>query len=242
MVTVSGDPVNKLVFYQGTTGGGVWKTEDGGLQWRNVSDGFFGSGSVGAVAVAPSDPNVVFVGMGEACFRGNATHGDGVYKSTDAGKTWTRVGLEATRQVGRIQIHPKNPDIVWVAALGDSFGQSEHRGVYRTKDGGRSWQKVLYRDEDAGAIDLTIDPANPDVLYASLLEMRRFPWGFRSAGPGTGIFKTDDGGDRWTELTENPGFPSGTEGKDRARALTREAREGLGHSRRGHRKEGRLPF
>jgi photosystem II stability/assembly factor-like uncharacterized protein len=213
VVAVSGDPVNKLVFYQGTTGGGVWKTEDGGLQWKNVSDGFFGTGSVGAVAVAPSDPNVVFVGMGESCFRGNATHGDGVYKSTDAGKTWTRVGLEETRQIGRIQIHPKNPDVVWVAALGDSFGPSEHRGVYRTKDGGRTWQKVLYRDEDAGAIDLTIDPENPDVLYVSFLEMRRFPWGFRSAGPGTGIFKTIDGGDRWTELTENPGFPTGPKGR-----------------------------
>ncbi len=213
VVAVSGDPVNKLVFYQGTTGGGVWKTEDGGLQWKNVSDGYFGTGSVGAVAVAPSDPNVVYVGMGEACFRGNATHGDGVYKSTDAGKTWSRVGLEATRQIGRIQIHPRNPDVVWVAALGDSFGPSEHRGVYRTEDGGRNWQKVLFRDKDAGAIDITIDPGNPDVLYASLLEMRRFPWGFRSAGPGTGIFKTTDGGDNWTELTDNPGLPSGPKGR-----------------------------
>jgi photosystem II stability/assembly factor-like uncharacterized protein len=213
VVAVSGDPVNKLVFYQGATGGGVWKTEDGGLHWKNVSDGFFGTGSVGAIAVAPSDPNVVYVGMGEACFRGNATHGDGVYKSTDAGKTWTRVGLEETRQTGRIQIHPKNPDIVWVAALGDSFGPSEHRGVYRTKDGGKTWQKVLYRDKDAGAIDITIDPGNPDVLYVSLLEMRRFPWGFRSAGPGTGIFKTTDGGDHWTEITDNPGLPSGPKGR-----------------------------
>jgi photosystem II stability/assembly factor-like uncharacterized protein len=213
VVAVSGDPVNQLVFYQGTTGGGVWKTEDGGLQWKNVSDGYFGTGSVGAVAVAPSDPNVVYVGMGEACFRGNATHGDGVYKSTDAGKTWTRVGLEATRQTGRIQIHPRNADVVWVAALGDSFGPSEHRGVYRTRDGGRTWQKVLYGDEDAGAIDITIDPGNPDVLYASLLEMRRFPWGFRSAGPGTGVFKTTDGGDNWTELTDNPGLPSGPKGR-----------------------------
>jgi photosystem II stability/assembly factor-like uncharacterized protein len=212
-VAVSGDPVNKLVFYQGTTGGGVWKTEDGGLNWKNVSDGYFGTGSVGAVAVAPSDPNVVYVGMGESCFRGNATHGDGVYKSTDGGKTWTRVGLEATRQIGRIHVHPRNPEVVWVAALGDSFGPSQHRGVYRTRDGGRSWQKVLYRDEDAGAIDLTLDPANPDVLYASLLEMRRFPWGFRSAGPGTGIFKTTDGGDHWTELTEYPGLPSGPKGR-----------------------------
>jgi photosystem II stability/assembly factor-like uncharacterized protein len=213
VVAVAGDPVNRLVFYQGTTGGGVWKTEDGGLNWKNVSDGYFGTGSVGAVAVAPSDPNIVFVGMGESCFRGNSTHGDGVYKSTDAGKSWTRVGLEATRQIARIHVHPRNPDVVWVAALGDAFGESEHRGVYRTKDGGRTWTKSLYRDKDTGAIDLTIDPANPDVLYASLLEMRRFPWGFRSAGPGTGLFKTTDGGERWTELTDNPGLPSGPKGK-----------------------------
>jgi photosystem II stability/assembly factor-like uncharacterized protein len=213
VVAVAGDPVHKLVFYQGTTGGGVWKTEDGGLNWKNVSDGFFGTGSVGAVAVSPSDPNVVYVGMGEACFRGNASNGDGVYKSTDAGKTWTRVGLEATLQIARVRIHPMNPDVVYVAALGDAFGPSEDRGVYRTKDGGRTWQKVLYRDEDSGAIDLAMDPRNPDVMYASLLELRRFPWGFRSAGPGTGLFKTTDGGDHWTELTDNPGLPTGPRGR-----------------------------
>jgi photosystem II stability/assembly factor-like uncharacterized protein len=213
VVAVAGDPKNKLVFYQGATGGGVWKTEDGGIRWKNVSDGFFGTGSVGAVAVAPSDPNVVYVGMGEACIRGNASHGDGVYKSTDAGKTWTRVGLEATRQIARIHVHPQNPDIVFVAALGDAFGPSEHRGVYRTRDGGKTWQKVLYRDEDSGAIDLTLDPANPSLMYASLLELRRFPWGFRSAGPGTGLFKTTDGGDTWKELTDNPGLPSGPKGR-----------------------------
>lgn len=209
VTAVAGDPVNKLVFYQGATGGGVWKTDDGGISWRNVSDGYFGTGSVGAVAVAPSNANVVYVGMGEACIRGNVSHGDGVYRSTDAGKTWTRVGLEPTRHIARIVIHPRNPDVVYVAALGDAFGPSPDRGIYRTKDGGRTWQKVLYRDENTGGIDLTMDPNNPQVIYASLLEERRYPWGFRSAGPGSGLFKTTDGGDRWTELTDRPGLPSG---------------------------------
>jgi photosystem II stability/assembly factor-like uncharacterized protein len=213
VTAVAGDPVHKLVFYQGTTGGGVWKTEDGGLNWKNVSDGFFGTGSVGAVAVSSSDPNVIYVGMGESCIRGNASHGDGVYKSTDAGKTWTHLGLEATQHIARVRIHPNNPDIVYVAALGDAFGPNEERGVYRSKDGGRTWQKVLYRDKDSGAIDLAMDPTNPDVMYASLLELRRFPWGFRSAGPGTGLFKTTDGGDHWTELSDNPGLPTGPRGR-----------------------------
>jgi photosystem II stability/assembly factor-like uncharacterized protein len=213
VVAVAGDPVNELVFYHGATGGGVWKTEDGGFTWRNVSDGYFGTGSVGAVRVSRSDPDVVYVGMGEACIRGNASHGDGVYKSTDAGETWTRVGLENTRHIARVLIHPKNPDIVYVAALGDAWGPAPDRGVYRTRDGGRNWEKILFRNEDTGAIDLVMDPANPEVMYASLLELRRFPWGFRSAGPGTGLFKTTDGGDNWTEITNNPGLPPGLKGR-----------------------------
>ncbi|MBI4538919.1 MAG: glycosyl hydrolase [Gemmatimonadetes bacterium] len=213
VTTVAGDPVNKLVFYQGATGGGVWKTDDGGLTWRSVSDGYFGTGSVGAVAVAPSNPNVVYVGMGEACLRGNVSHGDGVYKSTDAGKTWTRVGLEATRHVGRIVIHPRNPDIAYVAALGDVFGPSPDRGVYRTRDGGRTWEKILYRDENTGGIDITMDPNNPQVIYASLLQERRFPWGLLTAGPGSGFFKTTDGGNTWSELSERPGLPTGMKGR-----------------------------
>jgi photosystem II stability/assembly factor-like uncharacterized protein len=210
---VAGDPVNKLVFYQGTAGGGVWKTADGGLNWHNVSDGYFHTGSVGAVAVALSDPNTVYVGMGEACIRGNASHGDGVYKSTDAGETWIHVGLEPTRQIGRLAVHPNDPNLVYVAALGDAWGPSEDRGVYRSRDGGQTWEKILYRDENTGAIDIVMDPNNPNVMYASLLELRRFPWGFRSAGPGTGLFKTTDGGDTWTELTDNPGLPAGLKGR-----------------------------
>jgi photosystem II stability/assembly factor-like uncharacterized protein len=213
VVAVAGDPVNKFTFYQGTTGGGVWKTEDGGLNWANVSDGFFRAGSVGAIQVAPSDPNVVYVGMGEGCIRGNASYGDGIYKSTDAGKTWTHLGLEATKQVGRLQIHPTNPDVAWVAALGDPWGPSADRGVYKTRDGGKTWQRVLFRSENAGAIDLVLDPANPNVLYASTLELRRYPWGFRSAGPGTALYKSTDGGDTWVDISGKKGLPTGDKGR-----------------------------
>ena len=213
VVAVTGDPVNKFTFYQGTTGGGVWKTEDGGLNWANVSDGFFKTGSVGAIAVAPSNPNVVYVGMGEACFRGNASYGDGIYKSTDAGKTWTHLGLEATRQVGRLQVDPTNPDIAYVAALGDAWGPNPDRGVFRTRDGGGTWQKVLFRNENAGAIDIVLDPGNPKILYATTLELRRYPWGFRSAGPGTAIYKSTDGGDTWADLSSKAGLPQGDKGR-----------------------------
>jgi photosystem II stability/assembly factor-like uncharacterized protein len=213
VTAVVGDPVNKLVFYFGATGGGIWKTVDGGINWRNVSDGFVNTGSVGAVAVAPSDPNIVYAGMGEACVRGDASYGDGVYKSTDAGKTWTNVGLKATRTIARVRVDPKNSDLVYVAALGDPWGPSPDRGVYRSKDGGRSWEKILFRSEQAGAVDLIMDPANPSVMYASTLEERRYPWGFRSAGPGTALYKTTDGGDHWTELTNRPGLPSGLKGR-----------------------------
>jgi photosystem II stability/assembly factor-like uncharacterized protein len=213
VVAVAGDPVNKMTFYQGATGGGAWKTDDGGLNWRNVSDGFFGTGSVGAIAVAPSSPNVIYVGMGEACIRGNASHGDGVYKSVDGGTTWSKLGLEATRHIARVRVHPTNPDLVYVAALGDAWGPTPDRGVYRSKDGGRTWDKVLFRSNDAGAIDLVMDPASPNVLYASTLELRRYPWGFRSAGPGTALYKTTDGGTTWTELSGHPGLPGGQKGR-----------------------------
>ena len=211
---VTGVPSQPSVFYYGATGGGVWKTTDGGINWESVSDGsVFGTGSVGAIAVADSDPNTVYVGMGESPIRGNVSHGDGVYKSNDSGKTWKRVGLEDTRQIPRIRIHPKNPDLVYVAALGHVWGSNDQRGVFRSKDGGKSWEKILNRGNKAGAIDLILDPSNPNVLYAGFWEVYRKPWTLESGGPGSGIFKSTDGGDTWNELTRNPGMPKGTIGK-----------------------------
>ena len=237
---VTGDPVDRMTFYQGTAGGGVWKTEDGGLNWFNVSDGYFGTGSVGAVAVAASSPAIVYAGMGETCIRGNASHGDGVYRSDDGGESWIHLGLEETLQIARVVVHPTNPDLVYVAALGDAWGESDDRGVYRSGDGGRTWERILYRDQNTGAIDLILDPNNPAVMYASLLELRRFPWGFRSAGPGTGLFKTTDGGDSWTEITNNPGLPDGLKGAHRLGTRAVPPRPRLGDRRRRTRQEGAL--
>ncbi|MDP2959703.1 MAG: hypothetical protein Q8N53_25085 [Longimicrobiales bacterium] len=213
VLAVAGDPADDFTFYQGTAGGGVWKTDDGGIAWQNVSDGYFQTGSVGAIAIADSNPQVLYVGMGEACIRGNASIGDGVYKSADGGRTWSHVGLETTSQIARVRIHPRNPDLVYVAALGSPWGPSPDRGIYRSRDGGSTWQKILYRDEDTGAIDLVMDPSDPNILYASFVQLRRYPWGFTSAGPGTGFFKSTDGGDHWTELTNNPGLPDGLKGR-----------------------------
>jgi photosystem II stability/assembly factor-like uncharacterized protein len=210
---VAGVASQPMVFYFGATGGGVWKTTDGGINWEPVSDGpVFGTGSVGAIGLSDSDPNTVYVGMGESPIRGNVSHGDGVYKSTDGGKTWKHIGLEDTRQISRIRVHPKNSDIVFVAAQGHVWGSNEQRGVFRSKDGGKTWQKVLYRNDKAGACDLVIDSNNPNVLYASFWEVYRKPWTLESGGPGSGIFKSNDGGDTWTEITRNPGLPKGTIG------------------------------
>jgi len=208
-VAVAGDPANRLTFYFGSTGGGVWKTEDGGNNWRNVSDGFFATGSVGALAVAPSQPETVYAGMGEHAIRGNTSHGDGVYRSDDGGATWRHLGLAATRQIANVIVHPSNPDVVYVAALGHAWGPNEERGVYRSRDGGTSWDRVLFVDENVGAGDLEMDPSNPEVLYAGMWEARRYAWGLRAAGPGTGLYKSTDGGDTWTNLTNKPGLPPG---------------------------------
>jgi photosystem II stability/assembly factor-like uncharacterized protein len=211
---VTGVPSQPFTYYYGATGGGVWKSTDGGINWESVSDNsVFGTGSVGAIAVADSDPNTIYVGMGESPIRGNVSHGDGVYKSNDAGKTWKRVGLEDTRQIPRIRIHPKNPDLVYVAALGHVWGPNDQRGVFRSKDGGKTWEKILSRGNKAGAIDLILDPSNPNIIYAGFWEVYRKPWTLESGGPGSGIFKSTDGGDTWNELTRNNGLPKGTIGK-----------------------------
>ncbi|HJZ82807.1 MAG TPA: YCF48-related protein, partial [Pyrinomonadaceae bacterium] len=210
---VAGVASQPMVFYFGGTGGGVWKTTDGGINWEPISDGaVFGTGSVGAIGLSDSDPNTIYVGMGESPIRGNVSHGDGVYKSTDGGKTWKRVGLEDTRQISRVRVHPKNPDIVYVAAQGHVWAANADRGIFRSKDGGKTWQKVLFRSDKAGACDLVIDPTNPNVLYASLWEVNRKPWTLESGGAGSGIFKSTDGGDTWTEITRNQGLPRGTIG------------------------------
>src|SRR6266567_1604707 len=213
VVAVAGDPANPQVFYFGSTGGGVWKTNDGGVIWENVSDGFFKRASVGAIAVSASDANVIYVGMGETCIRGNVSHGDGVYKSTDGGKTWLHLGLEDTRHIAKVRIHPQNPDLVYVAALGHAHGPNAERGVYRSRDGGKSWEQVLFRNEKAGAIDLAMDPRNPRILYASFWEARRLPHTLISGGEDSGLFKSTDGGDTWTEISRSPGLPKGLLGK-----------------------------
>lgn len=188
-------------YYMGTTGGGLWKTDDMGLQWKNISDGFFKTGSVGAVAVAESDANVVYVGMGEHAVRGVMTHhGDGVYKSTDAGKTWKKMGLDLTQHISRIVIDPKNPNVAWVAAQGPLYGYSPERGVYKTIDGGETWKKVLYVDDKSGCVELSIDANNARILYAAMNEYGRLPWKVISGGKGSGLYKSTDGGETWKKI------------------------------------------
>jgi photosystem II stability/assembly factor-like uncharacterized protein len=211
VTAVAGIDSQPMVYYMGATGGGVWKTEDGGTTWWNLSDGFFHTGSVGAVSVAQSNPDIVYVGMGEACLRGNLSSGDGVYKSTDAGKTWTHVGLPDSSQIGRIRVHPTNPDVLYVAAVGHPYGPNAERGLFRSKDGGTTWQKVLFVDDKTGAADVAMDPSNPQVLYATTWQVLRTPWEITSTGPGGGIYKSTDGGDTWTKLTS--GLPAANLGK-----------------------------
>ncbi|MBL8325872.1 MAG: hypothetical protein JNJ89_13055 [Rubrivivax sp.] len=214
VVAVAGDPADPMTFYFGACAGGVWKTTDGGVYWRNVSDGFLTSATIGALAVAPSDPNVVYAGTGETTIRVDVSYGDGLYRSTDAGRSWAHLGLHETRHIGRICVHPSDPDHVYVAALGDAFGPNDARGVYRSRDGGRRWQRVLHRGRDAGAVDLSMDPTNPRILYAACWEARRSFWHLNSGGPGSGLFRSMDGGDTWVELTRRDnGLPAGKLGK-----------------------------
>lgn len=200
-VTASGVVGDINTYYMGTTGGGLWKTDDLGLTWRNISDGFFKTGSVGAVAVSESDPNVVYVGMGEHAVRGVMTHhGDGVYKSTDAGKTWTKLGLDVTQHISRIAIHPKDPNIVYVAAQGALYSHTPDRGVYKSIDGGATWKKILYVDNKTGCVELSLDMNNPRVLYAGMNEYGRLPWKVISGGEGSGVYKSTDEGATWKKI------------------------------------------
>src|SRR6266481_1653319 len=185
VTAVAGHADQPLTFYFGGTGGGVWKTTDGGLTWVPISDKDFRAGSIGAIEVAPSDANVIYVGTGESPIRGNVSPGNGVYKSTDAGKTWTHIGLANAGQIGAIRVHPANADLVYVAVLGHAFGPNPERGVFRSKDGGKSWEKILFRSDSAGATDLVLDATNPDVLYAATWQVVRKPWDIVSGGPGS---------------------------------------------------------
>ena len=214
-IAVTGVRRQPLTYYFGGTGGGVWKTTDGGSNWESISDKSFKTGSVGAIAVSESDPNVVYVGMGEAHIRGNVSHGDGVYKSTDGGRSWRNVGLADTRQIARIRIHPQDPDVVYVAAQGHVWGPNPERGIFRSKDGGKTWSKVLFVDEKTGASDLAMDPNNPRILYAGFWQVVRRPWELVSGGPGSSLWRTADGGDTWKKLSlpDHEGLAEGLWGK-----------------------------
>ncbi|MEY5069685.1 MAG: hypothetical protein RLZ47_1547 [Bacteroidota bacterium] len=209
---VVGDPNQKNVFYMGATGGGVWKTSDGGSNWRNISDKYFGS-TIGAVALAPSEPSVVYVGEGENTMRGNVSEGlNGMWKSLDGGRTWKNIGLKDARHIVRIVVHPKNPDVVWVAATGHLFGPNEERGVYKTTDGGKSWRKVLFANNLSGAVDLVMEPENPNVFYASTWRVIRTPYSLESGGDGSALWKSTDGGETWKNISRNKGLPKDTLG------------------------------
>jgi photosystem II stability/assembly factor-like uncharacterized protein len=210
-LAVSGVRGQPLTFYFGAVAGGVFRSDNAGQTWAPLFDAEDNL-SVGAIAIAESDPNIIYVGTGEACIRGNVTYGKGVYRSEDAGRTWRHLGLADTRQIARVLVHPRNPDLVYVAALGHAFGPNPMRGVFRSRDGGRNWEKVLFKDADTGAIDLAFDPQNPQVLFAALWQVRRSPWSLSSGGPGSGLYRSRDGGSTWTRLSGH-GLPAGDLGR-----------------------------
>ncbi|HZT73057.1 MAG TPA: hypothetical protein VE996_05365 [Terriglobales bacterium] len=211
VLAVSGVPGNPLVFYFGAVAGGVWKTTDGGLSWQPQFQHEPVS-SIGAIAVAPSNPNIIYVGTGEACIRGDISYGDGVWKSLDGGKTWRHMGLDDTQHIGRLIVDPHDPNRVFVAALGHAFGPNAERGVFRSLDGGQTWQKVLFKDDHTGAIDLSFDPQNPNIVFAALWQAQRYPWAMVSGGPGSGLYRSVDGGATWKRL-EGHGLPAGVLGR-----------------------------
>lgn len=208
---VTGVPGKPNLYYFGATGGGVWRTTDAGNSWENITDGYFG-GSIGAVAVSEWDNNVIYVGTGEKTVRGNVSYGNGMWKSVDAGKTWSHLGLKESRHISRVRIHPKDPNVVYAAVLGDLFKSSEERGIYKSVDGGNTWKRTLFANADAGAVDLCFDPNNPRILYASTWRIRRTPYSLESGGDGSAMWKSTDGGETWTNITTNSGLPKGTWG------------------------------
>jgi len=208
---VTGVPNKPNLFYFGATGGGLWKTTNGGRNWENISDGYFG-GSVGSITVSKSDPNVMYVGGGEKTVRGNVSSGYGVWKSVDAGKTWTASGLKNSRHIPRMAVHPTNPDIVYAGVMGNLYKSTQERGVYKSTDGGKTWRKTLFANADAGVVDLRIDPTNPRILYASTWKIRRTPYSLSSGGDGSALWKSTDSGETWTEISKHKGFPTGTLG------------------------------
>tara|TARA_B100001750_G_C15522060_1_gene612601 strand:+ start:1025 stop:4195 length:3171 start_codon:yes stop_codon:yes gene_type:complete len=213
VIAVVGHPTKKMVFYFGASGGGVWKTEDGGTYWENISDGFFTSASIGAIEISQSDPNVIYVGTGEACIRGNLCQGDGVYKTTDGGRTWENIGLKDTQHISRIRIDPNDHNILYVSALGHAFGPNKERGIFKSVDGGNNWKKVLYKSPDTGGIDLSINPKNSRIIFAAMWQAKREPWTFTSGGPESGIWKSVDRGETWIDITKNNGLPKGINGR-----------------------------
>jgi len=212
-VALAGTPSRAIEYWMGTPGGGVFKTIDGGLSWLPMTDRYFG-GTIGAVQVAESNPDIVWVGGGETHIRGNTAPGDGVWKTADAGRTWTRIEyFDVKNHVNRIRIHPTNPNIVWIGVLGHVFGRNEQRGVFKTTDGGTTWRRVLYRNDATGVSDLIIDATNPNVLYTAFWHAYRTPWSMNSGGPGGGVFESTDGGETWNESAGNAGRPNGPWGK-----------------------------
>jgi photosystem II stability/assembly factor-like uncharacterized protein len=212
-IAVAGSTSRPHEYYFGATGGGVWKTADGGTTWRAVSDRHFNSSSVGAIGVCEANPDVVYVGMGEVAFRGNIMQGDGVYKTSDGGNTWKHAGLPESQAIGRVRVHPTNCDVAYAAVLGHPYGPNAERGVFKTTDGGATWNRVLFKSERTGAVDLVLDPGNPDVLYAGFWQVQRTPWSMESGGSEGSLYKSTNGGASWTELTRNPGLPRGLWGK-----------------------------
>ena len=210
---VVGHPTDKQVFYHGHSSGGLWKTEDAGQYWIPVGDGQFNMGSVGAIAISEQNPDIMYVGLGEPQIRNSASWGDGIYKTTDGGATWQHIGLKEARHIAKIRLHPDNPDVVYVASMGHGFGPNKKKGVFRSQDGGQTWENVLFKSENTGCIDLIVNPSDPNVIFAAMYEFERKTWGAKTGGPESGLWRSLDGGDTWEDISGNTGMPAGQMGR-----------------------------